>query len=63
MLNGEVREIFKTRSKVISYIRRFLDNLDFIEVAFSYFSAENFGDVYIKNRLPFWRFLPTCSSS
>ncbi|XP_057543621.1 lysine--tRNA ligase, cytoplasmic-like isoform X2 [Amaranthus tricolor] len=32
MLNGEVREIFKTRSKVISYIRRFLDNLDFIEV-------------------------------
>ncbi|KAL9237509.1 hypothetical protein vseg_012047 [Gypsophila vaccaria] len=32
MLNGEVREIFKTRSRVISYIRRFLDDLDFIEV-------------------------------
>ncbi|XP_004493038.2 lysine--tRNA ligase, cytoplasmic [Cicer arietinum] len=32
MLNPEVREIFKTRSKVISYIRRFLDNLDFLEV-------------------------------
>ncbi|XP_057546928.1 lysine--tRNA ligase-like [Amaranthus tricolor] len=32
MLNGEVREIFKTRSKVISYIRRFLDNLGFLEV-------------------------------
>ncbi|KAK9672241.1 hypothetical protein RND81_12G086400 [Saponaria officinalis] len=32
MVNGEVREIFKTRSKVISYIRRFLDNMDFIEV-------------------------------
>ncbi|XP_028781209.1 lysine--tRNA ligase, cytoplasmic [Neltuma alba] len=32
MLNNEVREIFKTRSKVISYIRRFLDDLDFLEV-------------------------------
>ncbi|XP_074291972.1 lysine--tRNA ligase, cytoplasmic-like [Silene latifolia] len=32
MLNGEVREIFKTRARVISYIRRFLDNLDFVEV-------------------------------
>ncbi|GAU39075.1 hypothetical protein TSUD_321460 [Trifolium subterraneum] len=32
MLNPEVREIFKTRSKIISYIRRFLDNLDFLEV-------------------------------
>ncbi|CAL0301521.1 unnamed protein product [Lupinus luteus] len=32
MLNPEVREIFKTRSKVISYIRRFLDDLDFLEV-------------------------------
>ncbi|XP_074318131.1 lysine--tRNA ligase, cytoplasmic-like [Silene latifolia] len=32
MLNGEVREIFITRSRVISYIRRFLDNLNFIEV-------------------------------
>ncbi|KAF3453300.1 hypothetical protein FNV43_RR03740 [Rhamnella rubrinervis] len=32
MLNLEVRQIFKTRSKIISYIRRFLDNLDFLEV-------------------------------
>ncbi|GMH18206.1 hypothetical protein Nepgr_020047 [Nepenthes gracilis] len=32
MLNLEVREIFKTRAKIISYIRRFLDNLDFLEV-------------------------------
>lgn len=32
MLNGEVREIFRTRSRVISYIRRFLDNMDFLEV-------------------------------
>ncbi|KAF5752979.1 lysine--tRNA ligase [Tripterygium wilfordii] len=32
MLNGEVRQIFKTRSKIISYVRRFLDNLDFLEV-------------------------------
>ncbi|KAJ8445267.1 hypothetical protein Cgig2_024473 [Carnegiea gigantea] len=32
MLNSEVREIFKTRSKLISYIRKFLDNLDFLEV-------------------------------
>ncbi|KAG5126318.1 hypothetical protein JHK82_027153 [Glycine max] len=32
MLNPEVREIFKTRSKIICYIRRFLDDLDFLEV-------------------------------
>ncbi|XP_038721790.1 lysine--tRNA ligase, cytoplasmic-like isoform X2 [Tripterygium wilfordii] len=32
MLNGEVRQIFKTRSKIISYVRRFLENLDFLEV-------------------------------
>ncbi|KAJ6819726.1 lysine--tRNA ligase [Iris pallida] len=32
MLNNEVREIFKTRAKIISYIRSFLDNLDFLEV-------------------------------
>ncbi|CAN1175767.1 Lysine--tRNA ligase, cytoplasmic [Linum perenne] len=32
MLNGEVRQIFKTRSKIISYVRSFLDNLDFLEV-------------------------------
>ncbi|XP_076933082.1 lysine--tRNA ligase-like [Bidens hawaiensis] len=32
MVNSEVRHIFKTRSKVVSYIRRFLDNLDFLEV-------------------------------
>ncbi|XP_073142578.1 lysine--tRNA ligase, cytoplasmic-like isoform X1 [Henckelia pumila] len=32
MVNMEVREIFKTRSKVISYIRSFLDMRDFLEV-------------------------------
>ncbi|GAB2252778.1 hypothetical protein Droror1_Dr00005625 [Drosera rotundifolia] len=32
MLNMEVRQIFNTRAKIISYIRRFLDNLDFLEV-------------------------------
>lgn len=32
MLNSEVRQIFKTRSKIISYIRKFLDDLDFLEV-------------------------------
>ncbi|KAL7593771.1 lysine--tRNA ligase, cytoplasmic [Lactuca sativa] len=32
MLNSEVRHIFKTRAKIVSYIRRFLDNLDFLEV-------------------------------
>ncbi|KAH9805859.1 Lysine--tRNA ligase cytoplasmic [Citrus sinensis] len=32
MLNVEVRQIFKTRSKIVSYIRRFLGNLDFLEV-------------------------------
>ena len=33
MLNMEVRQIFKTRAKIISYIRSFLDNLDFLEVS------------------------------
>lgn len=32
MLNGDIRNIFKTRSKIISYIRSFLDDLDFLEV-------------------------------
>ncbi|XP_052199633.1 lysine--tRNA ligase isoform X2 [Diospyros lotus] len=32
MLNVEVRQIFKTRAKIISYIRSFLNNLDFLEV-------------------------------
>ncbi|KAM1087608.1 hypothetical protein EV1_013099 [Malus domestica] len=32
ILTNEVRQIFKTRYKVIQYIRRFLDNLDFLEV-------------------------------
>ncbi|XP_077231280.1 lysine--tRNA ligase, cytoplasmic-like [Tasmannia lanceolata] len=32
MLNMEVRQIFKARANVISYIRRFLNNLDFLEV-------------------------------
>uniref|UniRef100_A0A2P2KDD8 Lysine--tRNA ligase n=1 Tax=Rhizophora mucronata TaxID=61149 RepID=A0A2P2KDD8_RHIMU len=32
MLNSEVRQVFKTRTKIISCIRRFLDELDFLEV-------------------------------
>ncbi|KAI5021644.1 hypothetical protein ZWY2020_058374 [Hordeum vulgare] len=32
MVNHEVRHIFKTRSKIVSFIRRFLDGLDFLEV-------------------------------
>ncbi|CAA0809031.1 Lysine--tRNA ligase [Striga hermonthica] len=32
MLNMEVREIFKTRAKIISFIRRYLDERDFLEV-------------------------------
>lgn len=32
MLNADVREIFKTRAKIIFYVRSFLNNLDFLEV-------------------------------
>lgn len=32
MVNSEVRHIFKTRAKIISYVREFLDDLDFLEV-------------------------------
>ncbi|KAK8512173.1 hypothetical protein V6N12_031900 [Hibiscus sabdariffa] len=32
MLNPEVQKIFRTRAKIISYCRNFLDNLGFIEV-------------------------------
>ncbi|XP_030975548.1 lysine--tRNA ligase-like isoform X2 [Quercus lobata] len=32
MLNMEVRQIFKTRTRIIKYIERFLDNRDFWEV-------------------------------
>ncbi|CAN6458587.1 unnamed protein product [Victoria cruziana] len=32
MLNKEVRQIFQTRSHIISYIRKYLDNLEFLEV-------------------------------
>ncbi|XXG60785.1 hypothetical protein AAC387_Pa04g2612 [Persea americana] len=32
MLNMEVRQIFHTRARVISYIRKFLDDRDFLEV-------------------------------
>ncbi|KAJ8145356.1 hypothetical protein OY671_001547 [Metschnikowia pulcherrima] len=32
IVNDDVRECFKVRSAIISYIRRFLDNRDFIEV-------------------------------
>ncbi|MCL7045314.1 hypothetical protein MKW94_002942 [Papaver nudicaule] len=32
MLNKEVPQIFRTRAKVVSYIRRFLEDLNFLEV-------------------------------
>ncbi|KAL8130220.1 hypothetical protein V2J09_019375 [Rumex salicifolius] len=32
MLNAEVRGIFKTRANIVQYIRRFLDEMDFLEV-------------------------------
>jgi len=32
MVNHEVRHIFKTRSKVVSFIRKFLDDREFLEV-------------------------------
>ncbi|KAL6508536.1 hypothetical protein OROGR_023247 [Orobanche gracilis] len=32
ILNPDVRNIFKTRARVVSYIRHFLDKLDFMEV-------------------------------
>ncbi|KAG0502585.1 hypothetical protein HPP92_002657 [Vanilla planifolia] len=32
LVNHEVRQIFRTRAKIISYIRRFFDNLGFLEV-------------------------------
>ena len=32
ILNVEVRQIFRTRAKIISYVRRFLDNKNFLEV-------------------------------
>ncbi|KAG9156355.1 hypothetical protein Leryth_009221 [Lithospermum erythrorhizon] len=32
MLNPEVRHIFRTRAKIITYVRSFLDNLNFLEV-------------------------------
>ncbi|KAH9317389.1 hypothetical protein KI387_019158 [Taxus chinensis] len=32
MVNSEVRNIFRTRSKIISHVRKFLDNLNFLEV-------------------------------
>ena len=32
MVNSEVRHILKTRANIISYVRKFLDDLDFLEV-------------------------------
>ncbi|PRT54991.1 Lysine--tRNA ligase, cytoplasmic [Wickerhamiella sorbophila] len=32
MINNSTRDIFVTRSKIISYMRRYLDNRDFVEV-------------------------------
>lgn len=33
MLNHEVRNIFKTRSMIINYVREFLNERDFLEVS------------------------------
>ena len=32
ILNGEVRQKFYTRARIISYVRRFLDELGFLEI-------------------------------
>lgn len=32
IVNSRVRDIFKTRSEVIKYVRNYLDSLNFIEV-------------------------------
>ena len=32
IVNSETRNVFKTRARVINYIRRYLDNMDFLEV-------------------------------
>ncbi|XP_055807820.1 lysine--tRNA ligase [Solanum dulcamara] len=32
MMNPEVRNLFRTRARIISYVRSFLDNLEFLEV-------------------------------
>ena len=42
MLNSEVRQIFKTRSKIIKYIQNFLDDLDFLEVSLLFCCFESF---------------------
>ena len=31
-MNNNTKDIFRTRSKIISFVRKFLDNLDFLEV-------------------------------
>ena len=31
-MNNDVKQIFKTRSKIINFIRKFLNDLDFLEV-------------------------------
>lgn len=32
MLNNDVRRIFKTRTRIIQFVRRYLDERDFLEV-------------------------------
>ena len=32
ILNNETRRVFQTRSKIVNYIRTFLNKLDFMEV-------------------------------
>jgi lysyl-tRNA synthetase class 2 len=33
IMNHQTRDVFITRSKVVNYIRKFLDNLGFMEVS------------------------------
>ena len=41
ILNDDARKIFVTRSRVVNYIRRFLDNLGFLEVCYQMFSIDS----------------------
>jgi len=49
ILNSDIREIFHTRNKIISYIQRHLDDLDFMEV----WSLSKYSDASCLYYLPF----------
>lgn len=62
MLNSEVRQIFKTRSKIVQYIRSFFDDLDFLEVSYLHL----FGSVVVFSCFhvyPVWIFFSSCVKS